>query len=209
MVELYQISTALMERDYSNLNRLIEVALAEGKKAETILKEGLIKGMEEVGKKFKEGELFIPEVLAIAKGMQQGMDLLTPKLIQSGVKAAGKVVLGTVKGDLHDVGKNIVKMMFEGSGLKVYDLGIDIPAERFVEAVKTYDAQVLAMSALLTTTMGSMKAVIDSIVEAGLRNKIKIIIGGAPGTQQFADQIGADGYAPDAIMAVERIRKWV
>jgi 5-methyltetrahydrofolate--homocysteine methyltransferase len=209
MVEYHQISTALMERDYLHLNRLIEAALAEGKKPEGILKEGLVKGMEEVGEKFKAGELFIPEVLAIAKGMQQSMDTLTPRLIQSGNKAAGKVVLGTVKGDLHDVGKNIVKMMFEGSGLKVYDLGIDLPAERFVEAVKTHDAQVLAMSALLTTTMGYMKGVIDSVAEAGLRDKIKIIIGGAPVTQSYADQIGADGYAPDAIMAVEKVKKWL
>ena len=209
MVEYHQISAALMERDYLHLNRLIESALAEGKKPESILKEGLVKGMEEVGEKFKKGELFIPEVLAIAKGMQQSMDTLTPRLIQSGSKAAGKVVLGTVKGDLHDVGKNIVRMMFEGSGLKVYDLGIDLPAERFVEAVKIHDAQVLAMSALLTTTMGYMKGVIDSVVEAGLRDKIKIIIGGAPVTQSYADQIGADGYAPDAIMAVEKVKKWL
>lgn len=209
MVEYHQISAALIERDYLSLNRLIEAALAEGKKPESILKEGLIKGMEEVGEKFKEGELFIPEVLAIAKGMQQSMDTLTPRLIQSGHKAAGKVVLGTVKGDLHDVGKNIVRMMFEGSGLKVYDLGVDLPAERFVEAVKTHDAQVLAMSSLLTTTMGHMKEVIDSVIEAGLRDKIKIIIGGSPVTQSYADQIGADGYAPDAVMAVEMIKKWL
>ncbi len=203
------------DRSGSNRNglswseRLIEAALAEGQRAETILKERLIKGMEEVGEKFREGEHFILEVLAIAKGMQQSMDILTPKLIQSGVKAAGKVVFGTVKGDLHDIGKNIVKMMLEGSGLKVYDLGIDIPTERFVETVKNHDAQVLAISALLITTMGHMKGVIDSVIEAGLRGKIKIIVGGAPITQQFADRIGADGYAPDAIMAVEKVKKWV
>ncbi len=209
MTEMNQISEALMKMDYPGLRRLITLALAEGQKAETVLKEGLVRGMEEVGDKFKEGELFIPEVLAIAKGMQEGMDILTPKLIQSGVKIAGKVVLGTVKGDLHDIGKNIVKMMLEASGLKVYDLGIDIPVERFVEAVKTHEAQVLALSALLTTTMGHMKGVIDSIIEAGLRNKIKIIVGGAPITKQFADKIGADGYAPDAITAVETVKKWI
>jgi len=204
-----QISLALQERRYSDLMRLIEAALTEGIGPDAILKEGLIRGMEEVGEKFKEGELYIPEVLAIAKGMKQAMDILNPKLIQSGFKATGKIILGTVKGDLHDIGKNIVKMMLEGAGFVVDDLGIDVPAERFVEAVRTNNAQVLGMSALLTTTMNYMREVIEAVTEAGLRGNIKVIVGGAPVTQKIAEQIGADGYAPDAILAVEKVKEWL
>jgi 5-methyltetrahydrofolate--homocysteine methyltransferase len=209
MVEMRQISLALQERRYSDLMRLIEAALTEGIGPDAILKEGLIRGMEEVGEKFKEGELYIPEVLAIAKGMKQAMDILNPKLIQSGFKATGKIILGTVKGDLHDIGKNIVKMMLEGAGFVVDDLGIDVPAERFVEAVRTNNAQVLGMSALLTTTMNYMREVIEAVTEAGLRGNIKVIVGGAPVTQKIAEQIGADGYAPDAILAVEKVKEWL
>jgi 5-methyltetrahydrofolate--homocysteine methyltransferase len=162
----------------------------------------LIPAMKEVGDRFERNEFFVPEMLIAARAMQSGMELLKPKLVESGVEPIGKVALGTVKGDLHDIGKNLVSMMMEGSGFEVVDLGVDVSADKFVEAAQSVD--VVAMSALLTTTMPSMKAVIDALVEAGLRDKVKILIGGAPVTQAYADQIGADGYAPDASSAASK-----
>jgi 5-methyltetrahydrofolate--homocysteine methyltransferase len=165
--------------------------------------------MDIVGDKFRREEFFIPEVLISAKAMQSGMNILRPKLIEAGAKLAGKIVLGTVKGDLHDIGKNLVGMLMEGAGFEVIDLGIDVPSEKFVEAVKSQKSNILGLSALLTTTMPKMKEVMESLVEAGIRNSVKVMIGGAPVTERFAKDVGADGYAPDAASAVEKARELI
>ena len=149
----------------------------------------------------------MPEVLVSARAMQMGMDVLRPKLVESGVKLAGKILIGTIKGDLHDIGKNLVGMLLEGAGYQVIDLGIDVAPERFVEEVRAKQPEMVGVSALLTTTMPRMKEVVESLVESGLRNRVKIIVGGAPVTEKFAQNIGADGYAPDAASAVEKVRK--
>jgi 5-methyltetrahydrofolate--homocysteine methyltransferase len=172
-----------------------------------ILDEGLIKGMDVVGEKFKNGEFFIPEVLLAARVMHAGMDILKPALVSSGVEPVGKVVLGTVKGDLHDIGKNLVAMMLEGAGFEVIDLGIDVPPEKFVEAVRNDGACIRAMSALLTTTMTAMKTTLEALQEAGIRDDVMAMIGGAPVTQDYADEIGADGYARDAASAIDKAKK--
>ena len=169
-------------------------------KPETILQQGLIVAMAEVGARFERNEYFVPEMLIAARAMQRGMNILKPLLTDAGVEPLGKVAIGTVKGDLHDIGKNLVSMMLEGAGYEVMDLGVDAGPDKFVEAVKQ-GAQVIAMSALLTTTMPGMKTTIDALVEAGVRGDVKTMIGGAPVTQAYADQIGADGYAPDASSA--------
>ena len=157
--------------------------------------------MEVIGVKFKNNEVFVPEVLIAARAMNAGMELLKPKLVETGVEPIGSVVLGTVKGDLHDIGKNLVRMMFEGVGLTVFDLGVDVSSEQFVEAVQEHQPDIVGLSALLTTTMGEMKKVIQAIEEAGLRDKVKIMVGGAPVTSRFAQEIGADLYAKDAAEA--------
>jgi 5-methyltetrahydrofolate--homocysteine methyltransferase len=174
-----------------------------------ILSDGLVAGMDVVGEKFHWDELFMPEVLISAKAMQAGMDVLRPKLNETGVRLEGKVILGTVKGDLHDIGKNLVGMFMEGAGYQVIDLGIDSPSEKFVEAVKMHKPDLLGLSALLTTTMPKMKEVIESLVEAGVRNTVKVIVGGAPVTEKFANDIGADGYAPDTSSAGEKTRRLI
>ena len=165
--------------------------------------------MDVVGEKFRRDEFFMPEVLISAKAMQAGMDILRPKLIETGTKLAGKIVLGTVKGDLHDIGKHLVGMLMEGAGFQVIDLGIDVPSEKLVEAVKSNRPNILGLSALLTTTMPRMKEIIESLVEAGVRDKVKVMVGGAPLTEKFAKDIGADGYAPDAASAVEKARELI
>jgi 5-methyltetrahydrofolate--homocysteine methyltransferase len=163
--------------------------------------------MDQVGKEFKAGELFVPEVLIAARAMHAGMNVLRPLLAQSGVPSAGKYLIGTVKGDLHDIGKNLVKMMVEGAGFEVVDLGTDVPPDKFVAAVKEHQPSLLGMSALLTTTMTSMKTTIEALQEAGVRGSVKIMVGGAPLTEAFAKQIGADAYAPDAATAVDVARQ--
>lgn len=165
---------------------------------ETILNEALVPAMDEVGRRFEVGEFFVPEMLIAARAMQAGMAILKPKLVEKDIKPIGKVCIGTVKGDLHDIGKNLVAMMLEGAGFEIQDVGVDVSAEQFVEALKEGSADILAMSALLTTTMPTMKTTIDAINEAGIRDQVKIIIGGAPITDAFAQEIGADGSAPDA-----------
>ena len=180
----------------------VKAALAEGIDAEKILNEGMVAAMSEVGRLFEEGEYFVPEMLVSARAMQEGLILLKPALALGNVQAAGKVILGTVQGDLHDIGKNLVGMMLEGAAFEVVDLGTDVPPEKFIEAIKTSGAQIVAMSALLTTTMGNMKTTIQAIEAAGLRDKVKIMVGGAPLSDQYAAQIGADGYSPDASRAV-------
>jgi 5-methyltetrahydrofolate--homocysteine methyltransferase len=205
---LEQISTAVIEGDMDEIADLTEDALDDGISAGDILNKGLMPGMDYVGVEFKAGDMFVPEVLRSARTMQLSMDILKPLLADSGVKMVGKVLLGTVKGDLHDIGKNLVGMMCEGAGFEVYDIGKDIAPEDFVEAVKEHEPDIVGMSALLTTTMRSMESTIKVLEEAGVRDKVKIMIGGAPVTKAFADQIGADGYAPDAAAAADLAKEF-
>jgi 5-methyltetrahydrofolate--homocysteine methyltransferase len=205
---LEQISTAVIEGDLDEITDLTEDALDEDMSADAILNKGLMPGMDHVGVEFKAGNMFVPEVLRSARTMQLSMDILKPLLAESGVKMVGKVLLGTVKGDLHDIGKNLVGMMCEGAGFEVKDIGKDVAPEVFVEAIKEYEPDVVGMSALLTTTMRSMESTIKILEEAGLRDKVKIMIGGAPVTQAFAEQIGADGYASNAASAAEMAKKF-
>ena len=174
-----------------------------------ILKEGLVPAMAEVGRLFEEGEFFVPEMLVAARAMQGGLEILKPLLVAADVKPAGKVVIGTVKGDLHDIGKNLVSIMLEGAGFEVHDLGSDVLPEKFVEAVKTFHPQIVCMSALLTTTMTSMPVTVEAIKQAGLRDQVKIMIGGAPVTDAYAKQIGADGYAQDASAAARLAQTYI
>lgn len=203
------ISAAVIEGDLDEIEDLTEDALDGGISSEEILNKGLMTGMDYVGVEFKVGNMFVPEVLRSARTMQLAMGILKPLLAESGVSMAGKVVLGTVKGDLHDIGKNLVGMMCEGAGLEVKDIGKDVSAEDFVEAVRELEPDVLGMSALLTTTMRSMENTVKVLEEAGLRDRVKIMIGGAPVTQEFADQIGADGYASNAAGAAELAQRLV
>jgi 5-methyltetrahydrofolate--homocysteine methyltransferase len=205
---LEAISTAVIEGELDEIEDLTEDALDDGLSAGDILNKGLMLGMDHVGVEFKAGDMFVPEVLRSARTMQISMDILKPLLAESGIKMVGKVLLGTVKGDLHDIGKNLVGMMCEGAGFEVYDIGKDIAPEGFVEAVKEHEPDIVGMSALLTTTMRSMEATIKVLEEAGVRDKVKIMVGGAPVTQAFADQIGADGYAPDAAAAADLAKEF-
>ncbi len=188
----------------------VEKALAEGTSAQDILDQGLLAGMDVVGRDFKCGDLYIPEVLLCARAMHAGLDVLKPLLAESrggaGRAVLGKLVIGTVQGDMHDIGKNLVSMMLEGAGFEVTDLGIDTAPEKFVEAVRTLQPKIVGMAAMLTTTMPVMRAVIEALAEAGLRDKVKVLVGGAPVTSAFARQIGADAFAPDAASAVDVAR---
>lgn len=186
----------------SQTEKIVEDAMNSGVPADEVLNEGFIPAMAIIGDKFSEGEVYIPDVLIAARAMQASVDKLRPLLADEAATDRGTVVIGTVKGDLHDIGKNLVKYMLQGSGFNVVDLGNDVSAEQFAEAVRTHEAGVVAMSALLTTTMGSMKDVVDGLEEAGLRDRVKIMIGGAPVTQEYADRIKVDGYARDAGSAV-------
>ncbi|GIK39247.1 MAG: corrinoid methyltransferase [Chloroflexota bacterium] len=206
---LSKLSTAVIEGNFKDMTKLTQEAIDGGLDAQQILNEGLMPGMDHIGVQFRAGNVFVPEVLRSARAMQASMDLLKPLLIQSGVKMRGKVLLATVKGDLHDIGKNLVGMMCEGAGFEVKDLGKDIAPEDFVKAVKEFEPDVVGMSALLTTTMRSMEQTIKALQEAGVRDRVKIIIGGAPVTGSFAEQIGADGYASNAAAAVEMVKKFV
>ncbi len=198
MSDLHSITEALVAMDEKSLTELVQNALDQGIPAKEILNNGLIAGMDIVGEKMESGDMFIPEVLMCAKIMAKAVETLKPLLGDQGVSAAGKVVIGTVKGDLHDIGKNLVIMMFKSVGFEVHDMGVDTPPEDFVAAIKEKSPNLLALSALLTTTAGMMKETIDAVVESGFRDRLKIMVGGAPITQAFADRIGADGYAPDA-----------
>ncbi len=180
----------------------IEAALQAGVPAQQIINEGMIAAMAEVGNRFENGQYYVPEMLIAARAMQAGMSALKPHISDGDIKAAGTVVIGTVAGDLHDIGKNLVSVMLEGAGFTIIDLGTDVPAAQFVEAVTERKPDILAMSALLTTTMTNLKTVVDLLGEAGVRDQVKVLIGGAPVTHAYADQIGADGYAPDASRAV-------
>lgn len=200
---LDQISQALQKGKAKDVKELVQSALDQGIAAQTILVEGLLSGMGVVGVKFKNNEVYVPDVLIAARAMKAGTELLRPQLAADGVKATGKIVLGTVKGDLHDIGKNLVGMMMEGKGLEVVDLGVDVPAEKFIDTAIEQDATVVCCSALLTTTMGEMKKVVEAAVEKGVREKLTIMVGGAPVNDAFAKSIEADIYTPDAASAAE------
>lgn len=203
---LGQIRASVIEGNAKAAEALVKQALDGGVQADVILNTALIPAMTEVGQKFEEGEYFVPEMLIAARAMQAGLKLLKPLLAASGAKPVGKVAIGTVKGDLHDIGKSLVAMMLEGAGFEIVDLGVDVAPEKFVEAVKN-GVNVVAMSALLTTTMPNMQNTIKALQEAGLRERTRVMVGGAPVTEAYARQIGADGYAPDASSAVRKARE--
>jgi 5-methyltetrahydrofolate--homocysteine methyltransferase len=207
MADLTLIADNVIRGQAPKVKALVESALAEGTPVYNILHDGLIKGMSVVGEKFKNNEFYVPEVLIAARAMKTGMELVRPLLADSGVQPVGKVAIGTVKGDLHDIGKNLVAMMLEGAGFEVVDLGIDVSPEKFLDAIQTHGVQLIGMSALLTTTMPGMKTTIDAIREAGLREQVKVFIGGAPVTQRYADEIGADGYARDAASGADKAKE--
>lgn len=198
MTDLQMITETLISGDGNTLRELVQKALDAGVPAGEILQKGLIAGMDIVGEKMERGDMFIPEVLMSAKAMGISVEILKPLLAEGEGASAGKVLIGTVKGDLHDIGKNLVSMMMESAGFEVIDLGIDVEPGKFVEAIKENQPVIVGLSALLTTTMPMMKQTVDSIKEAGMRDTLKIIVGGAPVNKAFADEIGVDGYAPDA-----------
>lgn len=203
-MNLEQISEMLQRGKAKDVKMLVQQAIDEGISAQTILSEGLLAGMNVVGEKFKRNEVFVPEVLVAARAMNLGAALLKPLLVAEGVKASGRVCIGTVKGDLHDIGKNLVKMMMEGKGMEVIDLGTDVAPETFVQTAKEQNCQIICCSALLTTTMGVMGDVVKAAQEAGIRDKVKIMVGGAPVTEAFCKQIGADAYTADAASAADK-----
>ena len=203
---LERIASKLYEGEDEEVADLVQTALDKGLNPSEILQDGLIAGMDQVGRDFKAGDLYVPEVLIAARAMHGGMNILRPLLAGSQARGAGKFLIGTVKGDLHDIGKNLVRMMLEGGGFETVDLGTDVAPAAFVEAVRANGPCIVGMSALLTTTMVQMKATIDALLEAGLRDSVKIVVGGAPVTAAYAQQIGADGYAPDAASAVDLAR---
>ncbi|MBZ4666139.1 corrinoid protein [Mahella sp.] len=209
MADFRAIADALKAGNAPKVKELVQTAVAEGVDPVEIVNNGLIVGMGEIGELFKRNEVYVPEVLIAARAMHAGMDIVKPLLAEKGNITIGKVIIGTVKGDLHDIGKNLVAMMLEGAGFEVIDLGVDVSPEKFVEAIKEHQPQVVGMSALLTTTMLSMRNTIEAIKAAGLRDSVKIMIGGAPITQNFADEIGADGYAPDAASAADLAKELI
>ncbi len=203
---LQQIASNLYEGEDEVVAGLVQKALDQGLKPVEVLQGGLIAGMDQVGRDFKAGDLFVPEVLIAARAMHAGMGILRPLLAESDAPSAGKYLIGTVKGDLHDIGKNLVKMMLEGAGFETVDLGTDVEPAAFVAAVREHKPTMVGMSALLTTTMVQMRATVEALVEAGLREQVKVMVGGAPVTEAFAREIGADAYAPDAASAVDIAR---
>ena len=208
MNSIKTIVQLVIDGDKEGIEDGVKAALDEGVEAKRIL-QALVEGMDHVGEEWHLQNMFIPEVLISARTMQRGMALIKPQLTSTEVGLRGKIVIGTVQGDLHDIGKSLVGMMIEGAGFDVIDLGVDISAAKFVEAVKTYQPNVIGMSTLLTTTMPYMRDTINSLKEAGLRSGVKVLIGGAPVTQNFADAIGADGYAPDGATAVQKVRELI
>lgn len=203
MFNYEELATALINGKAPVVKELTAKAVEEGEKPQDILNKGLVAGMNVVGMRFKNNEFYVPEVLIAARAMHAGMAIIKPLLAAGGVEPVAKVAIGTVQGDLHDIGKNLVAMMLEGAGFEIIDLGVDVKPDQYVDAVKNKGAKVVALSALLTTTMPSMKETIQAMQEAGLRDAVKIMIGGAPVTQNYADEIGADGYSPDAASAVD------
>ncbi|HEX7712647.1 MAG TPA: corrinoid protein [Bacillota bacterium] len=207
MNTLEQISEYLQQGRAKNVQELVSQALTEGIAAGKILSQGLLAGMSVIGEKFKVNEVYVPDVLIASRAMNAGMEVSKPHLMGSDIKPVGKVILGTVEGDLHDIGKNLVKIMFQGAGFEVSDLGVDVSAEKFITAIKTERPQIIAMSALLTTTMINMDKVVKAIVKEGLRDQVLIMAGGAPVTENFTQSIGADLYAPDAASAAQAARE--
>ena len=203
-MDLQEISLQLQAGKAKIVKALVQQAIDEGIPAQRILEEGLLAGMNVIGVKFRNNEVFVPEVLVSARAMNQGAKLLKPLLMESGVQASGRVCIGTVQGDLHDIGKNLVKMMMESKGLEVIDLGTDVAPETYIRTAIEQDCRIICCSALLTTTMGAMADVVKAAEEAGIRDRVKIMVGGAPVTQAFADQVGADAYTPDATSAAEK-----
>ncbi len=203
---LEEMSSFLQKGRAKNVKALVSQALEEGIDPKAILNEGLLSGMMVIGEKFKKNEVFVPEVLVAARAMNAGLTILEPKLVEVGNEPVGKVVIGTVKGDLHDIGKNLVAMMLKGAGFEVFDIGVDADPEKFISEAEEKGADVICMSALLTTTMPNMKVVIDQLQEKGLRDKYIVMVGGAPVNEAFAQQIGADYYTPDAATAAEVAR---
>ena len=206
---LEQLSTSILEGKAEETPGLVQQALDEGLVPKTILDEGMVVGMNEVGDRFRRGDMFVPEVLMSAEAMSAGLEILRPELVSSGAKLIGKIVLGTVQGDLHDIGKNLVGMMCEGAGFEVINLGFNQKPEAFIEAIKEHKPNIVGMSALLTTTMRAMGHTIKAIEEAGLRDQVKVIVGGAPVDQDFADRIGADGYGSNAVAGSELAKRLV
>ena len=201
MAILEDISALLQKGKAKDVKELVQQAIDQGIGARAILEQGLLDGMNVIGGKFKRNEVFVPEVLMAARAMNAGTALLKPLLVTAGIEASGKVVIGTVKGDLHDIGKNLVRMMMEGKGLEVIDLGVDVSADKFIAAVQEHHPDIVALSALLTTTMGEMKVVIEALDRAGLRDKVKVMIGGAPISEGYCASVGADAYTADAASA--------
>jgi 5-methyltetrahydrofolate--homocysteine methyltransferase len=202
-----KIADSVQKGNSEAVEALVNEALSQETPAEAVMDAGLVEGMNIISEKFKNNECFIPEVLVSAKAMTVGLGILKPLLAEKNVKPLGRAVIGTIQGDLHDIGKNIVSMLLQGAGFEIIDLGADVRADRFVESAKNENVDLIGMSALLTTTMINMKAVIDGLNEAGIRDNVKVIIGGAPVTQDYADQIGADGYAADAATGVDVAKK--
>ncbi|MGI6238069.1 MAG: cobalamin B12-binding domain-containing protein [Christensenellales bacterium] len=209
MADMRAIADAVKGGRAKIVKQLVTEAIEQGATADQILNNGLVVGMMELGELFKNNEVYVPEVLIAARAMKAGMAIIKPMLLEQEIPMLGTVAVGTVKGDLHDIGKNLVCMMLEGSGFTVIDMGVDVGAEQFVDVIANQGAQIIGMSALLTTTMTSMKEIIDAITEAGLRDKVKIMIGGAPITQEYADEIGADGYSVDAASAADLAKKLI
>jgi len=209
MADFRAIADAVMAGKAPAVKQMVTDALAEGVSAEALLNEGLVVGMTELGILFKNNEVYVPEVLIAARAMKAGTEILKPLLAAANVQAIGTVAVGTVKGDLHDIGKNLVAMMLEGTGFKVIDLGIDVSPEKFLDAAVNQGAQILGLSALLTTTMPSIKDTIEALNAAGMRDKVKVMIGGAPVTQSYADEVGADGYSSDAASAADLAKELI
>ena len=207
MTDLTPLTEAIKKGNRAESTRITKEGLDAGFAPQTIL-DALVLGMDDVGRRFKANQIFVPEVLIAARAMKEAMAILEPKLVEAGYKPVATAVIGTVQGDLHDIGKNLVSMMWKGANFAVVDLGTNVPPEKFVAAAKEHNAQVVGLSALLTTTMPAMKAAVEALRQAGL-NGVKVVIGGAPITQAFADQIGADGFAPDAASAVDKVRELI
>lgn len=207
MFDYQELATGLINGKAPVVKELTEKALAAGENPGDVLNKGLVAGMSVVGEKFKNNEFYVPEVLIAARAMKSGMDILRPKLADAGIEPVAKVAIGTVRGDLHDIGKNLVAMMMEGAGFEIIDLGVDVKPEQFVQMVKEKNAKIICLSALLTTTMPAMKETIQALQESGIRSSVNVMIGGAPVTQNYADEIGADGYAPDAASAVDKAKE--
>lgn len=207
MINYEELTDTLINGRAKQLRELTQIALDEGESPCDILNRGLVQGMSVVGKKFKENEFYVPEVLIAARAMKNAMEILRPRLAETGVKPLARGIIGTVQGDLHDIGKNLVGMMLEGAGFEIVDLGVDVKAEDFVKEVRESGIELLLLSALLTTTMPAIKEVIDALKEAGLRDRVTVMIGGAPITQSYADEVGADGYSQDATEAVAKAKE--